>query len=314
MVTSARIQEGIIGALSDREQHSVREIKSHLAEINLGEYSEGQFSGSINTLQRNGKIVKISRGVYAIRHDEGGRVGMKTCFVISPIGDNGSETRSNADKLFRHIIKPVCENCGFEAIRIDQLNEANSITQTILENLESADLVIADISGHNPNVFYEIGYRTRTNKPSIHLKAQGENLPFDINDIRTFEYNLADLDSVEEVKGRLERTINAINFVSNEPVDSSDIVQENVVASLLPVLYKINDEIIALQNEVKHNNNGIIQTVIKTMQSVQPQMSPEATLQAQLINAFTQHPENLMKLAEMADKFPAQQNGKKPKP
>jgi hypothetical protein len=314
MVNSAMIQKNIMNLLSDRKQHSVQEIKSYLAEINIGAYSEGQFSGSMNTLQRNGKINKIRRGVYVIRRDEGGNDIMKTCFIVSPIGDNGSETRDNADKLFRHILKPVCKNCGFEAKRVDQLNEPNSITQTILENLEGADLVIADISSHNPNVFYEIGFRTRTNKPIIHLKAQGEDLPFDIYNIRTFEYNLADLDSVEEVKGRLERTIEAINFPSDEPMDSSDAVQENVTASLFPILYKIIDEIANLQNEVKRNNNGVIQSVISAMQNSQPQVLPEAALQTQLVNAFIQNPENLMRLTEIADKFPSQQSGKKPTP
>ena len=55
---------------------------------------------------------------------------MMTCFVVSPIGEDGSPTRANADKLFKYIIKPVCEECGFDAIRVDQLNDANSINNT----------------------------------------------------------------------------------------------------------------------------------------------------------------------------------------
>ena len=57
---------------------------------------------------------------------------MKTCFVVSPIGDVGSETRINADKLFKYIVSPVCEICGFEPVRVDQINDSDSITQTIL--------------------------------------------------------------------------------------------------------------------------------------------------------------------------------------
>jgi hypothetical protein len=316
MTTSARIQECIMDFLSDRKQHSVQEIKSHLAEINLGEYSEGQFSGSINTLQRNGKVNKIDRGVYIMRYNEEGSENMKTCFVVSPIGDTGSEIRNNADKLLRHIIKPACESRGFEAIRVDQLNDTNSITQTIIEKLEMADLVIADITGHNPNVFYEIGFRTRTNKPIIYLKEQGENLPFDVNTIRTFDYNLTDLDSVEEVRHRLDQTIKSMTFPSSSDYQNSneDNIHENTTASILPILYQIIDAVTDLQNEIKNNNNDIIRTVIKTMQNTQPQISPETALQTQLLGSFIQNPESLMKLAEIVDKFPSQQGGGKLKP
>ena len=78
---------------------------------------------------------------------------MKTCFVVSPIGDEKSDIRKNADQLFKHIILPVCESCGFIAERVDQMNDADSITQKILDSLENADLVIADITGYNPNFF-----------------------------------------------------------------------------------------------------------------------------------------------------------------
>ena len=46
---------------------------------------------------------------------------MKTCFVVSPIGETDSEIRSNADKLFKYIISPVCESCGFEPVRVDEM-------------------------------------------------------------------------------------------------------------------------------------------------------------------------------------------------
>mgnify|MGYP000747918754 FL=1 len=58
---------------------------------------------------------------------------MKTCFVVSPIGDVGSEIRINADKLFKYIISPVCKSCGFEPVRVDQINDSDSITQTIID-------------------------------------------------------------------------------------------------------------------------------------------------------------------------------------
>jgi hypothetical protein len=228
---------------------------------------------------------------------------MKKCFVVSPIGGDGTEIRVSADKLFKYIIKPVCEDCHFEAIRVDQLNDANSITQTIIEHLENADLVIADITGHNPNVFYEMGFRTRTKKPIIHLKPKDEKLPFDIHAIRTFEYDLTDLDSVEEVKERLIKTIKLYTFPNPEEMVDSREDSESNQSSVLPILYQILDSITQLQGEVKSINTETIGTVIKTMQSVQPQMSPDTALQAQLLGSLMQNPESFMKLIEISEKL-----------
>ena len=132
---------------------------------------------------------------------------MKKCFVISPIGGEGTDVRRRADQVFKYIIAPVCEKCEFEAIRVDQINQADSITQTIIDYLERSELVIADMTGHNPNAFYEMGYRACMGKPMINLKEKGEAIPFDISNIRAFDYDLSDLDSVAEIKNRLEQTI-----------------------------------------------------------------------------------------------------------
>ncbi len=109
---------------------------------------------------------------------------MKKCFVVSPISQEGSEVRKRADQVFKYIISPVCEETGFEPIRVDQVNQADSITETIIDYLINSELVIADITGHNPNAFYEMGYRASTGRPMIHLKEKNEKIPFDIAGIR----------------------------------------------------------------------------------------------------------------------------------
>lgn len=299
MTKSTRIQELVLEYLADEENHSVQEIKGYLSKINLNDYTEGQFAGSLNTLLRNGSIKKIDRGIYTI--NTRGEF-MRKCFVVSPIGDEGTAVRNNADKLFKYIIKPVCDVCDFEAIRVDQLNDANSITQVIIEYLDEADLVIADISGHNPNVFYEMGFRARTKKPIIHLKTKNEELPFDINTIRTFEYDLTDLDSVDEIKERLIKTIKSFNYIDNE--NSSDSEEaDGISTSIMPILYQILDSVNELRSEVKNINSETIGTVIKSMKDSQPQVSPDTALQMQLVGSLMQNPESFMKILEMSEKF-----------
>ncbi len=303
MTTSAKLQEKILEFLADSENHSVQEIKTSLSDGGITDYSEGQFSGSINTLLRNGRIQKIDRGIYAIKKRS---ESMRKCFVVSPIGNEGSETRINADKLFRHIIKPVCDACDFDPIRVDQAIDAGSITQTIIDHLDSAELVIADMSGHNPNVFYEMGYRAKSKKPMIHLKKKGENIPFDVNTIRALEYDLTDIDSVEEVKERLKKTIESFSYTEADDQVEETAGSDQSMASIIPILYQILDAVGEVKNEVKGISSDVIRTVVTSMQSAQPQLSPDAALQMQLMSALMQNPDSFMKLYEMSEKI----NGK----
>lgn len=308
MTTSARIQEFTVNFLSDGLPHTVQEIKSYLKQAGLSNYTEGQFSGSMNTLLRNASIKKVDRAVYIINQRLGGKSFMRTCFVVSPIGDMGSETRVNADKLFRYIISPVCQNCGFDAVRVDQINESDSITQTIIDKLLSSELVIADISEHNPNVFYEMGYRKCTNKPIIHLKRKGENIPFDVNTVRTFEYDLTDLDSVEEVKNRLQQTINTYSFESAEDISSNDTEQSTQLFSgILPLLYQIQDSITELKEQINKKDTETIQAIMQTSlnNAAKQEESPDTVMLKVLLPELIKNPDafqNLMQIADIANK------------
>ena len=308
MTKSARIQEKIIEILADGNYHTVQEIKSFLRKAGISDYSEGQFSGSLNTLLRNQSIQKMDRGIYKIKQNWGGKDFMKTCFVVSPIGETDSEIRSNADKLFKYIISPVCESCGFEPVRVDQINDSDSITQTIIDKLLSSELVIADISGHNPNVFFEMGYRKCTDKPIIHLKKKGETIPFDVNTVRTFEYDLTDLDNVEETKKRLEQTIGTFSFENKTNALGQD--EENnkqlFFQSILTMLYQIQDSITELKEQINKKDTETIQAIMQTsLNNAQKEESTDVVMMKTLLPDLIKNPklfQNLMQFAEMTNK------------
>ena len=307
MATSAKIQECMLEHLADGLPHTVQEIKNYLEQVGVSDYTEGQFAGSINTLLRNKSIKKVDRAKYITNKNHGGITFMKTCFVVSPIGDEASETRNNADKLFRYIINPVCQSCGFDAVRVDQINDSDSITQTIIEKLLSAELVIADISGHNPNVFYEMGYRKCTNKPIIHLKKKGESIPFDVNTVRTLEYDLTDLDSVEEVKNRLQQTIGTFSFesVDNAPEQGPEQSMQ-LFSGILPMLYQIQDSITDLKEQISKKDTETIQAIMQTsLNNAAKEESADAIMMKTLLPELIKNPatfQNLMKIADMVDK------------
>ena len=206
--------------------------------------------------------------------------------------------------MYQHIIKPVCEKCGFIVQRVDEFNTSNSITQEILDVLNDYELVIADLTGHNPNVFFEIGYRIKSQRPIIHLKCKDETIPFDVSAIRTFEYDLTDLDSVEEVKNRLTKTIESFNYSENTETSVAEETTESASPAIMPVLYQILDSISDVKNEIKSINTETIGTVIKSMQNTQPQMSQDTALQMQLISGLMQNPDSFMKLIEFSEKLP----------
>ncbi|GGZ01632.1 hypothetical protein GCM10010385_59030 [Streptomyces geysiriensis] len=118
----------------------------------------------------------------------------RKCFVVGPIGDphaaHGSPEREAYEHhlgIFEQVIAPACEKYGVSAVRADGIAHAGDINEQICRHVVESDLVIADVSGGNPNVMYELGLRHITGRPTIHIGEAGQ-LPFDIASIRTIRY------------------------------------------------------------------------------------------------------------------------------
>ena len=283
--------------LSDNQEHTVQEMKAMIKERCEDEVPEGKFAGSINTLIRQGAIEKTSRGVYI-----NGRNGaMRSCFVVSAIGADDSEERKYADKVLKYIIQPVCEATGFEPERSDRIDKSDVITQTIVDKLVNADLVIADITRHNPNAFYEIGYRDAVGKPLIYIRDKKESIPFDISGTRVFEYDLSDLDSVDIIKERLIKTIEAMNFDVEDDNSVSNRDRGDDYASLISVLYEVKDEISDLKKAVSNQNVETIQSIVKSLVPTVPQEDPNTALMKAVLPELLKNPESFKTLIEISN-------------
>ena len=68
----------------------------------------------------------------------------------------------------------------------------------------SDPLVVADLTDHNPNVFYEVAIRHAMQKPLVQLIDENQRIPFDVSDVRTIKVDITDLDSVERCKEMLQ--------------------------------------------------------------------------------------------------------------
>lgn len=225
---------------------------------------------------------------------------MKTCFVVCPIGNEDSDTRKRSDSLYRHIISPVCQECSFSPIRIDRENTTGSLTDEIINHISNDDLVIADITDLNPNAFYEIGYRAALKKPAIHLMSKDTNIPFDISSIRTFPYNLSDLDSVDELKTRLINTIKSIDFTKSEPTTDTESTCANAVnAQILQEIYTVQDGINKLIALNESNNSAALSVLADKLANANTK-TPETALIESMLPLLLESPEKFQKLIDLS--------------
>jgi len=133
----------------------------------------------------------------------------KKCFVIAPIGEEGSKIRERSDQVLKYIIEPSAEECGYETKRADKISEAGIITSQIIEHLIHDDLVIADLTGENPNVYYELAVRHMLKKPFIQLIQSGESIPFDLGSTRIIPVDHQNLHSVDNCKKEIVKEVRA---------------------------------------------------------------------------------------------------------
>ncbi|HET6157752.1 MAG TPA: hypothetical protein VFE34_05370 [Dongiaceae bacterium] len=131
----------------------------------------------------------------------------RTCFVIGPIGAEGSAERKRADWLFHLVIEPALSKRAYDVKRADHLSQPGLIDVQIIQQLQAADLVIADLSEFNPNVFYEIGIRHCFGKPIIHMYSGSARIPFDVSTYRAITYSLDHPKDMEAARAALDAQV-----------------------------------------------------------------------------------------------------------
>ena len=135
----------------------------------------------------------------------------KTCFFIAPIGSKGSATRVRSDQVYKYIIKEVVLGLGYrEPVRADEIPDPGMITDQIIWHLLEDDLVIADLSDRNANVFYELAIRHAIRRPVVIIISEGDEIPFDVSHSRAIQFDYRDLESVDHCKKELVKQIRSL--------------------------------------------------------------------------------------------------------
>lgn len=168
----------------------------------------------------------------------------KKCFVVSPIGENGSDIRKRADQVLKHVIIPSAIECGFnegDIVRADTISNPGAITHQIITSIIHSDLVIADLTGNNANVYYELAIRHVLRKPYVQICDINTPLPFDVKNQRTIMFDYKDLDSVAEAKSLL---VQYANSALSQPDSLMTPIHEGLVIEGLLSSEKPSDQIL----------------------------------------------------------------------
>jgi hypothetical protein len=186
----------------------------------------------------------------------------KLCFAVTPIGGEGTEIRRRSNQVLKYIIEPVMGNLDHEVERADRISQPGMITHQVIEHLIDDELVVADLTGSNPNVFYELAIRHATRKPVITIIEEGERIPFDVNQSRTIHFTYQDLDSVDACKSQLASQVRALEgnptdfftpvsvAIDLKAMYESGVPEERRDAQVLAVLQEVQAEMSNLGAEV----------------------------------------------------------------
>ena len=146
------------------------------------------------------------------------------CFFIAPIGADDSEHRKHSDAILASYVEKALATVEpkLRVVRADKITQPGMITKQVLEYLLKSRLVVADLSYHNPNVFYELAVRHVTGKPVIHIKRTSDAIPFDNKDFRTIDIAFADKFDILAQIETVRSTIAQFSRQSLSAGDNSD--------------------------------------------------------------------------------------------
>ena len=194
---------------------------------------------------------------------------LKPCFFISPIGSDDSEVRRKANRALKHLVRPALEECGYRADRADEMDSPGSITSQVIERVLEDELVVADLTGSNPNVFYEVALRHAVAKPMVLVAEKDQRIPFDLTDQRVVFY-VMDVDTIEDAKVDLVKKVKAAvapdaktatpigRAVYLRGMDSSGDPTERALAEVLKRLSGIERQVNKAATKVDQNRGGLV--------------------------------------------------------
>lgn len=168
-------------ALAKEQQSAQRKAESEVAKVSSNVVSPMQ-----SIFQRND---------YQIKHNQ--------TFVISPFSKDIS-------KFYREVLRPAIESIeDMICQRADDLYTANVVMEDVWKLICESPVIVADLTGRNANVFYEVGLAHAIGKKVIIISQDIDDIPFDLRALRCIKYNLLS-DDQSAFKKKLTQTIETV--------------------------------------------------------------------------------------------------------
>ena len=133
------------------------------------------------------------------------------------------------DDIYKLGIQAVANELDVVAERVDEQTFSETILERIFRQIDAADFIIADMTGKNPNVFYEVGYAHAKNKLCTLLTQQAEDIPFDLKQHRHLVYG----GSIQSLKEQLRPEIEWLKKEVAKNISEPISVQLKDVSGLL---------------------------------------------------------------------------------
>jgi tetratricopeptide (TPR) repeat protein len=150
------------------------------------------------------------------------------CFVLMPFGIklDAAGNRTNFDAIYDKVITPAIEQAGMEPVRADEEKIGGAIHKPMFERLMLCHYAVADITGANPNVFYELGIRHALRpRSTVILFRAGTVLPFDIALLRGISYGTDGAGEPADVESTIAMIAARLREARANPHDDSPLFQ-----------------------------------------------------------------------------------------
>ncbi len=182
------------------------------------------------------KSLSTSRGS---KPAEDGENGNGHVFVIMPFIDPFNE-------YYEGVIKPAVFDAGFHAVRSDELFSPQAFIQTIWEQVLGADLVVAEMTGANANVLYELGLCHAVNKKVVMITQQIEDVPSDLRHINLIPYDTSALNWEATLRNAIQKMILFSSDLRLKAVLDPPASVDNI-----ELFENLDDEAKRLQSEIR---------------------------------------------------------------
>ena len=182
-------REIFIENLSNAELIEKHDDKTRVLDISKG---TGLEAGTAATLNKLGKSAGVAAG--------------DSCFVMMPF-------KGAVGNYYQSIYEPAIRKAGLRAIRADDdMFAMGKIIDQIWSGIHEAKVLVAELTGRNPNVFYELGLAHALEKPVVLVSSNQEDVPFDVQHIRVIYYDASDPFWGEKLISKIaENLLSAIN-------------------------------------------------------------------------------------------------------